>query len=256
MSRTDRESQKRARQSRRIAAYHDGELRSLGRTGRLGPFGWLGGRRGLERQSERQMERKLERELDHDPDAREELEAIRQVGAWVRESADEAPLGAHGLASDEAPDLWPAIAARLAEADAERRVQGRAAARATEGPASSAIANSADPDSADPGSPVSAWSWRDRLLAPLVAAIQRPVSAAVAAVLVLGFLSYSALRLGDPSGLAGLQGAAASGVVEYLDPHGHSVMLLEDEEGNTIIWLMDDETSSETSRQGASGVFI
>jgi anti-sigma factor RsiW len=70
------------RHERALAAYHDGELRGLPRL-------------------------LLERRLARSPELRRELEALRALRARVRERDEAAPA---------APDLWPGIEARLAQA--------------------------------------------------------------------------------------------------------------------------------------------
>jgi anti-sigma-K factor RskA len=80
------------RQRSLLEAYRDGEL------------SWLGRRR-------------VQRWLRRDPHAQRELESLETLGALLRDADAEAP----------APDLWPAIRLRLAEADlrAEAPVRAR-----------------------------------------------------------------------------------------------------------------------------------
>ncbi len=75
----------RERSERALQAYHDGELGALAR-------------------------RRLERRLARSPELRSELEALRALGALVRERGGVAPV----------PDLWASISARLPAAEGRR----------------------------------------------------------------------------------------------------------------------------------------
>jgi anti-sigma factor RsiW len=74
-----------SRDERTLHAYHDGELRGLGR--------W-----------------RFERRLSRSPELRTELEALRQLAVWTRECEVDRPTA----------DLWDHIALRLPAIDAQR----------------------------------------------------------------------------------------------------------------------------------------
>ncbi len=82
------------RDERVLHAYCDGELRGLGR--------W-----------------RFERRLSRSPELRADLEALRQLGVWTRESEAEGPT----------VDLWDHIALRLPAIDAQRAESPHRSAR-------------------------------------------------------------------------------------------------------------------------------
>lgn len=159
---------------RALHAYHDGELNPLSR--------WW-----------------VERRLARSARLRAELAEIREVGDWVRHSADSGP----------AVDLWDAIALRLPAADARRGAGSEAA-------------------------PGRGWRERSWLGAPLFAAA---ATAAVAVAVVLG-------TIGD-------QPVRDARVVRWLDTGGRSVIVLDEPEGATIVWLL--ESPSEGAARGGRG---
>ncbi len=83
-----------SREERALQAYYDGELRGLSR--------W-----------------RFERRLSRSPALRAELESLRQLGVWTRESDAEQPSA----------DLWDHIALRLPAIDAQRAETPRPSAK-------------------------------------------------------------------------------------------------------------------------------
>jgi anti-sigma factor RsiW len=157
-----------SRDERTLHAYHDGELRGLGR--------W-----------------RFERRLSRSPELRTELEALRQLAVWTRECEADRPTA----------DLWDHIALRLPAIDAQRAEPPHRTARG------------------------------------FAAAAARPLTAlaltgALALALFLGIIR-------DGS-------TPAPGVISWLDTGGRSVMVLEDQGGATIVWLLDPATEGASVR--------
>ena len=162
------------RDERALHAYCDGELRGLGR--------W-----------------RFERRLSRSPELRADLEALRQLGVWTRESEAEGPT----------VDLWDHIALRLPAIDAQRAESPHRSAR------------------------------------EFAAAFARPLTAlaltgALALALFLGII---------PEG-----SSPAPGVISWLDTGGRGVMVLEDEGGATIVWLLDPLSEDASVRGSRAAV--
>jgi hypothetical protein len=157
-----------SRDERALHAYHDGELRGLGR--------W-----------------RFERRLLRSSELRAELEALRQLGVWTREAESDGPIA----------DLWDHIALRLPAIDAQRAESPR------------------------------------RSIREFAAASARPLTAlaltgALALALFLGII---------PDG-----SSPAPGVISWLDTGGRGVMVLEDQGGATIVWLLDPPSEGASVR--------
>jgi anti-sigma factor RsiW len=176
----------------RLGAYRDGELGAVER--------W-----------------RVRRHLTRCRSCRESLDALSEVGSWVRAAlqADDHDPGA--------PDLWTAIAAQL-------------------------------PIAATPA-PTAPRRPRRGFAVPAGAGVLAAAAAAGFLLLRVGIPNPPMSAAPAPAESGAGTAAAQEGVVRSLNTHGRPVMVLDGARDDaTIIWLMDD--GSDSGSEDASRVWI
>ena len=147
----------------------------------------------------------FERRLARSPSLRAELEELKQLAGWVQ-GAGQASLSA---------DVWDSIALRLPAIDATLGEQRQR--RGEQLPSRDEQRQRRDERRERRGK-----DWLAAYSRPLAAAA---VSVALALALFLGIMEDAA--------------PPTPGIIRWLDTGGRSVMVLEDQGGATIVWLLD-----------------
>jgi anti-sigma factor RsiW len=172
----------------------------------------------------------FERRLARSPGLRAELDALRQLTHCVQDLGPQPP----------SLDVWDEVARRLPAIDAERAGQrhelDRQPQRQDAQPRSGAGRQKR-------GAEPRGWrgmDWLGDYSRPLAAVA---VSAALALALFLGIME---------DGAPPIAGIMTPGTIRWLDTGGRSVIVLEDQDDATIVWLLDaleDGTSEGGSRE-------
>jgi anti-sigma factor RsiW len=154
----------------------------------------------------------FERRLLRSPRLRAELEELKRLAHWVQGAGVQPP----------SVDVWDDIALRLPAIDAQPHEQRQRPHEQRQRPEGQRPRPEGQPQRRD--------EWRVRRGTDWLAAYSRPLAAvAVTAALAL------ALFLGIMEDAA----PPTPGIIRWLDTGGRSVMVLEDEGGATIVWLLD-----------------